>query len=206
MVQIPHTVRILVVGLMLVFATGKVFAQNEITVKLLPENRLTQTEIELYRLVNEYRVQKGLPEIKLSASLCFVARTHAKDQTENFKEGKRCNIHSWSDRGTWSSCCYTPDHKQAKCMWGKPRELTNYQGDGFEISFWSTFIYNSPQAFAVDILAGWKKSPGHNDMIRNKSIWKNQEWKAMGVGVYGEYANVWFGKDVDSAGKPLQNE
>jgi uncharacterized protein YkwD len=80
--------------------------------------------------------------------------------------------------------------------------LTNYQGDGFEISFWSTYIYPSPEAFAKDILAGWKKSPGHNDVIINKNTWKNVNWNAMGIGIYGEYANVWFGKEEDSAGEP----
>ena len=87
-------------------------------------------------------------------------------------------------------------------MWDKPRELTNYQGDGYEIAFYSSFKYNSPAAFARDILDGWKKSPGHNEVIVNKGIWKNVNWQAIGIGIYGEYANVWFGKEKDTAVEP----
>lgn len=194
--------RLLAFCFILVLVSAKAYTQKEIVVKKLPEICLSQTEIELYKLINEYRSQKGLPEVKLSISLSFVARTHAKDQTDNFKEGKRCNMHSWSNKGSWSSCCYTPDHKKAKCMWDKPRELTNYPGDGFEISFFSTYTYSSPEAFAKDILNGWKKSPGHNEMIINKGIWKKIKWQSIGVGIYGEYANVWFGAVEDSAGEP----
>lgn len=194
--------RLLAIFILLVLFASKSYSQEAIPAKQLPGVCLTATEVELYRLINEYRVQKGLPEVKLSASLSYVARTHARDQTENYKESNRCNMHSWSNKGEWSSCCYTPDHKRAKCMWDKPRELTNYQGDGFEISFYSTYPYSSPAAFAKDALDGWKKSSGHNEIIINKSVWKNVKWESMGVGVYGEYANVWFGKEEDSAGEP----
>jgi hypothetical protein len=194
--------RLLAVCIILILFSIRVYSQKDKTEKQLPEICLTQSENDLYRLINEYRAQKGLPEVKLSVSLCYVARTHAKDQTDNFKDGNRCNMHSWSNKGTWSSCCYTPDHKKAKCMWDKPRELTNYQADGFEISFYSTYRYSSPEAFAKDILDGWKKSPGHNDVIVNKNIWKDMKWAAIGIGIYGEYANVWFGNIEDTAGEP----
>jgi uncharacterized protein YkwD len=195
-------IRLLAVCLVLVLFSAKAVAQKEIVVKQLPEICLSPTEIELYKLINEYRAQKGLPAVKLSASLSFVARTHAKDQSDNFKDGGRCNMHSWSKSATWSSCCYSPDHKRAKCMWDKPRELTNYQADGFEISFYSTYPYSSPEVFARDILNGWKKSPGHNDVIMNKRIWKNMKWQAIGIGINGDYADVWFGAAEDSAGEP----
>jgi uncharacterized protein YkwD len=190
------------VYLLFVLFSANASAQKETRNNPLPVTCLSQVETELFRLINEYRSQKGLPGINLSASLSYVAKTHAKDQTENFSEGSRCNMHSWSGKGEWSSCCYTADHKKAKCMWDKPRELTGYQGDGFEISFYSTYLYPSPAAFANDILDGWKKSPGHNDMIINKGIWKNVRWKSVGIGIYGEYANVWFGREEDSAGEP----
>ena len=113
-------------------------------------------------------------------------------------------MHSWSENPAWSSCCYTPDHKQAKCMWDKPRELTNYRGDGFEISYWSTKQFLTPEEAAIDMLEGWKKSPGHNDMIINRNTWKSVKWKAIGIGIYGGYADVWFGEEEDSAGEPRQ--
>jgi uncharacterized protein YkwD len=194
--------RFLIACLIVILFSTKSFSQKEIVVKELPEICLSQTEIDLYNFINEYRAQKGLPEVKLSASLSFVARIHAKDQTDNFKDGNRCNMHSWSNKGTWSSCCYSPDHKKAKCMWDKPRELTNYKSDGFEISFFSTYDYSSPADYAKDILDGWKKSPGHNDVIINKKMWKDMKWRAIGIGIDGEYANVWFGTEEDGAREP----
>ena len=194
--------RILVLCFLLLFVSAGTFAQPQTNNKALTDICLTKTELELYRQINEYRHQKGLPEVKLSLSLCIVARTHAMDQTASHNFGDRCNLHSWSDKGSWSACCYTPDHKQAKSMWNKPRELTNYQGDGYEISYYSTYKYDSPAAFAKDILEGWKKSPGHNEVIMNKSIWKQVSWEAIGVGIYGEYADVWFGKEEDMTGAP----
>jgi hypothetical protein len=196
--------RLLLVCFLFILFSAGAYSQKESVAKQLPEICLSQTESDLYKLINEYRAQKGLPEVKLSASLSFVAHIHARDQADNFKDGNRCNMHSWSKNAAWSSCCYTPDHKKAKCMWDKPRELTNYQADGFEISFYSTYPYSSPEAFAKDILDGWKKSPGHNDVIINKKSWKDMKWKAIGIGVYGEYANVWFGSEEDTAGEPLQ--
>lgn len=188
--------------LILLVFSAKAFPQSADAGKQLPEICISQAEQELYRLINEYRVQKGLPAVEISASLCFVAQTHARDQAENFNQGQRCNMHSWSDKGKWSPCCYTPDHKKAKCMWDKPRELTGYLGEGFEISFFSTYQYNTLADQAKDILAGWKKSVNHNDVIINKNIWKKMEWKAIGVGIYGGYADVWFGSEPDPAGKP----
>jgi uncharacterized protein YkwD len=188
--------------LLFILLSTKLFPQNGNPGKQLPEICISQTEKELYKLINEYRAKKGLPQIKLSSSLCFVAQTHAKDQSENYKERKNCNLHSWSNKGNWTPGCYTPDHKNAKIMWAKPRELTNYQGDGFEISFFSTYSYTSTNDHADDILAGWKKSPGHNDVILNKNIWKQLDWQAIGIGICGNYANVWFGAEEDTAGEP----
>lgn len=194
--------RLPAVCFLLVLFTAKVYSQKSVAENQQAAICFTQTESQLYRLINEYRTQKGLAAINPSIALSVVARTHAVDQTENFREGSRCNLHSWSSKGKWSACCYTNDHKKAKCMWDKPRELTNYQGDGFEISFFSTYPYTSPEAFARDILDGWKKSPPHNDMILNKGIWENVKWQSIGVGVYGEYANVWFGSEEDKDGEP----
>ncbi len=198
--------RTFAVCILLLSIVAKAFSQNETTAKVLPDICLSPTEAELYKLINTYRVSKGLPAIHLSKSLCFVARTHAKDQTANHQYGSRCNLHSWSNDGNWSSCCYTPDHKRAQCMWDKPRELTNYKGNGYEIAFYSSFKYDTPETFANDIMNGWKGSPGHNDVILNKNIFKNATWKAIGIGVYGEYADVWFGKDEDVEVAPIRCE
>ena len=71
-------------------------------------------------------------------------RVHKALKVDNKPDAPpECNLHSWSDKGPWSACCYTPDHAQAQCMWDKPSELTNYPGNGYEIS---AAGYDSAQA------------------------------------------------------------
>ena len=80
-------------------------------------------------------------------------------------------------------------------MWNKPLELTKYPGKGYEISAW--FSENITASQALDI---WKNSHGHNEVITNKGIWADVEWQAIGIGIYDNYANVWFGKEYDTRG------
>jgi len=154
-------------------------------------------EQKLYVLINQYRAKNHLPAIPASASLTIVAQTHVHDLEDNQPAQGECNLHSWSDKGTWKACCYTPDHKNAQLMWSKPAELTTYPSEGFEIAFW-----HSDAATADRSIDGWKKSVGHNALLVNKGIWKNKKWKAMGIGIYQHYAVVWFGLENDPAGKP----
>ena len=156
---------------------------------------LSAEEKLLYNLVNEYRAQNGLSAIPLSNSLTYVAQTHVKDLHNSPPTGV-CNMHSWSQNETWSSCCYTSDHAKAQCMWDKPRELTNYSGNGFENAFGGSDGYI---ATAQDALKGWKHSQGHNAVILNQGTWANITWKALGIGLYKGYAVLWFGQEVDSA-------
>lgn len=163
---------------------------------------LSREEQYLADRINRYRGERGLPEIPLSASLTRVAHIHVQDLAGNYKPGTRCNLHSWSSHGDWSSCCYTDDHRRASCMWDKPRELTTYRGDGYEIAFYSTFPYDSPTGFPDDALAGWKSSRGHNDLIVNRGKWTTAGWKAMGIGIFNGFAVVWFGELSDPDGRP----
>lgn len=158
---------------------------------------LSTTEMELYEKIMQYRAKKKLPEITLSAALTKVAQIHAQDLQNHQPSKGKCNLHSWSDQGSWSDCCYTSDHKRAKCMWDKPRELTDYKGDGYEIAHWS-----SAGATAESAFEGWKDSPGHNAVMVNRDIWSKVNWQAIGIGVVGEYAVVWFGKEMDTLEKP----
>jgi uncharacterized protein YkwD len=159
---------------------------------------LSEEEQKLYDLVMEYRSENGLLEIPLSSSLTIVAQTHVKDLMENDPTSDECNLHSWSSNGNWTPCCYTDDHAQAEKMWSKPSELTNYQGNGYEIAsaFWSS---NDNQITAEQALKQWQNSSGHNAVIINKSVWKNHPWQAIGIGIYGNYAVIWFGDEMDSA-------
>lgn len=163
---------------------------------------LSAFEKQLYDEINAYRAKHNLPPVKLSRSLTQVAQIHCRDLAENRPDASgNCNMHSWSRKGPWTPCCYTPDHKRASCMWDKPRELTKYQGDGYEIAFFSTAIYPDAESFAQDAIFNWSKSKGHNDVIINRGTWRGVTWKAVGVGYYGGYATVWFGKldDPDNA-------
>lgn len=154
---------------------------------------LSSEEKKLYDLIMKYRKQKNLPLIQLSNKLTQVAQLHAKDLAEQYNDkDEKCNLHSWSDRGSWTPCCYTDDHKKAQCMWDKPREIAGYESNGFEISY-----YSSGGATAEEGLAGWKVSNGHNQVIINEGIWKTITWNAIGIGIYKEYCVVWFGELKD---------
>jgi len=155
---------------------------------------LSTEETRLYELVNEYRAENGLSAIPLSSSLTYVAQAHVRD-LQNYPPSGNCNMHSWSSNGAWSSCCYTPDHAQAQCMWDKPRELTDYPGNGYENAFGSSGYTATAQA-AFD---AWKNSSGHNAVILNQGVWNRRPWNALGVGIDGGYAVLWFGEEVDPA-------
>jgi len=148
-------------------------------------------EVRLYDLIMEYRKTKGLPVIPYSKSLSKVAKIHVRDLQASPPSG-RCNMHSWSGGGPWSAGCYTPDHALAKIMWDKPRELTRYAGDGFEIA-----AAYSARMTADVALSCWQGSQPHNNVILNRGMWDDVEWKAIGIGICGNYSVVWFGKETD---------
>ena len=158
---------------------------------------LTNEEMKLYNIIMEYRKEKGLPNISLSVSLTYVAKTHVKDLVNNKPDIGNCNAHSWSTNGPWSACCYTPDHAQAKFMWSKPRELTTYKGNGYEIACGSNDCCSNFDMTADYALESWKKSSGHNAVIINQGIWDNQ-WNAIGIGLDKGFAVVWFGNELDN--------
>lgn len=160
-----------------------------------PVNRvcLASEEKKLYDLIMEYRKEKNLESIPLSAKLTLVAQTHAKDLSENYDPfNGKCNLHSWSKKGKWESCCYTDDHKKSECMWNKPKEIAGYASSGYEISY-----YSGAGANAADGISGWKVSKGHNQVMINDGIWKQIKWNAIGIGIYKEYGVVWFGELKD---------
>lgn len=153
---------------------------------------------ELPKLINDYRNQNGLPGIKISNKLSAVALAHIRDLSTYHPEqtcGANGNLHSWSDNGNWQGvygagnwkgCCYPSDHSNSVCMWDKPKEIANYQSNGYEIA-------HSGSSTAQGALNSWKNSPLHNDVILNKGIWTNYQWKAIGALCGGGYACAWFG-------------
>jgi len=163
---------------------------------LADEVCLSTEEQKLYDVIMDYRKEKKLKSIPYSVKLTQVAQAHVRDLVNNYDFSQRdlCNPHSWSDTGDWSSCCYTNDHEKASCMWDKPREISEYDGDGYEIAY-----YYSAGATADTALAGWKKSKGHNPLLVNLGIWHDVKWEAIGIGIYKEYAVVWFGQEEDKS-------
>jgi uncharacterized protein YkwD len=159
---------------------------------------LTDEENKLYKLIMEYRKERGLPTIPLSKSLTIVAQTHVRDLVNNKPDKGSCNAHSWSENGNWTGMCYTDDHAQAKFMWSKPRELTSYKGDGFEIACGSNECCSDFVMTAKYALQGWRSSPPHNAVIINQGIWSNNKWNAIGIGLYKGFAVAWFGHEYDT--------
>lgn len=157
-----------------------------------PESHcISSEEKELYNLINNYRQQNNLPIVPLSRSLSYVARVHVMDLAINRPDFGGCYLHSWSDKGKWKACCYAKDDNRANCMGQKPKELTNYVFKAFEV------VYSSDeQANAVEAFELWKEIGLTNDYFLNTGKWK-REWKAVGVGIYKNYACVWFGEGID---------
>ncbi len=170
-----------------------------------PETCISAEEQKLYTLIMEYRKKNNLPSIPLSKSLTYVAQQHCMDLQKNKPDlSDKCNAHSWSGKGKWSSCCYTPDHKQSECMWNKPRELTSYKDNGYEIAVGSSKpMYSHDDVTAEGALKLWQESVHHNNVILNKDIWKDNKWGAIGVGIYKGYSTVWFGDSKDEEKEPV---
>ena len=160
---------------------------------------VSEKEAKLYYIINAYRESQGLQKLSFSKSLTIVARTHVSDSNTYTPENQRDsrgiqgNLHSWSNHGSWTPVVYTSDHEYAANMWSKPRELTSYTGNGYEISSW--YSGNITPEDALDL---WKNSSGHNAVMTTQGNWS--DLKTMGVAIDGKYAHVWFGSAADPAG------
>ena len=172
--------------------------------KKLPDICLSIEEKKLFELVNNYRIDKGLKEIPLSISLTFVAQTHAKDLHNNRPAASdSCNMHSWSKTRDWSDCCYDKSHRQKECMWDKPKQLTNYNGKGFELShgFGQLKEFKGDTVTAESALKGWINSVHHNNVLINKKVWSKIEWNAMGIGIHKDFICLCLGEEKDTEEK-----
>jgi len=150
--------------------------------------------IELVAELNRVREANGKSAIPRSSSMCAVSTAKVHDSVDHAPHTPaECNLHSWSDQGSWTPCCYTSDHAQAACMWNKPRELTDYPGNGYEVAYAGQ---NSVEA----AIAGWMNSPPHREVLLGEGMWSNQAWQAVGGDMHGGHAVLWFGHDSDPAG------
>jgi hypothetical protein len=148
-----------------------------------PLDGIEAEELQLYNLINDYRVSNNLAPIPLSASLSLVANRHVVDLQENVGT----LTHDWSDA------------TGPEAYWYAPQRLnTAYPGLGYENAYWS-----SNGATAEGALVGWQNSSGHNAVILNQGMWADNDWSALGIGIYQDYAVMWVGEEVDPAGSPL---
>ena len=179
--------------------TPAVSTQETQVIEALKAMGLTEKEAKLYYKINAYRESLGLPKLSFSKSLTEVARAHVRDSNTYTPEnqvdsrGEQGNLHSWSGNGSWTRLVYTDDHHYGNGMWSKPREITNYTGNGYEISSWSSGMISPDRALNL-----WKDSPGHNSIMTTQGSWSFI--KTMGVSIDGHYAHVWFGSDADPDG------
>ena len=179
--------------LMLVFGvfsvTTTVFAQAN-----LDNICISEDEMKLYDLIDDLRKEHDFNKIAISKSLMYVAQQHAKDLYDNRPQDQEgCTLNSWSDAGSWTSCCFTEDFNQVKCMNNKPKELTNYTGVGWELAFDN---YQNPQ----QTIDAWIKNGVHREILINKGGFDKNVWAATGIAIYKGYAVVWFGEDFDTTG------
>lgn len=140
----------------------------------------TKDEIELFRLINEYRRQNNLPEVRESKTLYLIANRHLIDLNFNLKK----LTHSWND------CEFNlNDSKTWKCIFDAPKKFDPaFSGTGYE-----NVYYNSKGKFSpAEALEAWKKSPLHNAAILNLDSFKDSKWIAGGVAIDGQYAALWF--------------
>lgn len=179
--------------------TPAVSTQETQVIEALKAMGLTEKEAKLYYMINAYRESLGLPKLSFSKSLTEVARAHVRDSNTYTPEnqvdsrGVQGNLHSWSGNGSWTRLVYTNDHHYGNGMWSKPREITNYTGNGYEISSKYSGMISPETAFGL-----WKNSSAHNEVMVTGGMWS--DLKTMGVSIDGHYAHVWFGSDADPDG------
>lgn len=195
MVRTGHTFSVqkfLLLAFVLLFSV-KLFAQHRIPSGFC----MSENELKLAEAINKIRKEHGKRPIKLSVSLTYVAETHVKDLQVNHPDTSICNLSSWSDKGKWTPVCYNPYVVDRKAMWDKPRELTRYPYNGYELA-----AYMQDGIILDSLSELWDTLAESLDMITTEGVWSKKRWEAMGVGVSGNYASVWFGQRVDREGKP----
>jgi hypothetical protein len=154
---------------------------------------ISQDETILFNMINDMRRQNKLPSIPLSLDLCKVAQIHIADLIKWKPQEKGCSLHSWSGSGKWTSCCNTKEVFGIQCMKSKPREITGYLGDGYELIYWG-----EDNAIPAEAAALWKEVGASSDMILSKGKWSGYQWKALGAGIKSGYAVLWLGDAVST--------
>ncbi len=158
---------------------------------------ISAKEYRLYQLINALRTTNKMPKIELSASLTHVAHLHAADLKQNHPDTSICNLHSWSNKGDWTPCCYQAYVYKEDCMYDKPRELTPYRFRGYELAYKDAGEINPDSLMMI-----WMDYSKVTDIILSKGDYEGKNWLAIGIGIRDNYAMVWFGQVKDKEGSP----
>ena len=159
----------------------------------IPSNfKISQRSKLLFDKINEYRSKNGLDKVPLSTSLCWVAYLHNEDLLRYNADTADCFLSSWSDGPLWKGACINKKSKNIKYSRNKPKELTNYPAQGYELSYWQNTEPN-----IESVLTDWSSDKISNDILLNQGAWKNHEWNAIGISTIKNYVLVWFGTAVD---------
>lgn len=161
----------------------------------VPDNYcISAAEFDLFKKINAYRTERGLPELSLSRSLSYVAYLHVRDLKLNRPDSvKGCNKHSWSDQGNWAAFCFPRDQSRKKSVWDKPKEITRYPAQAFELIYHTT----DGDAKADDAMSLWRSLAASQAIMLNTGRYLKNKWKEVGVAMYQEYISVWFGEAND---------
>ena len=149
-------------------------------------------DMELFKMINQYRKENGLAPVQLSRSLSYVAALHVKDLFLHHPDAGNCNTHSWSSKGFWAPFCYPKDETKKNSVWDKPKELTRYPSKAYEIVYWENNPVNRDTVMFV-----WQTEEYFNNFLLNTGKWNGTTWNAIGVAVYENYACAWFGEVAD---------
>ncbi|MFA7605310.1 MAG: hypothetical protein WCY08_01860 [Rhodocyclaceae bacterium] len=143
----------------------------------------------LAEIINQYRAFHQLDSLAESPTLHRVALAHVTDLQRSGVFAGECNLHSWSDQGPWTPCCYSRDHAKSACMLNKPAEFSNgrFNAPGYEIATVHGLGMSPARA-----LRHWLHSDAHHDVLLNRNQWTDVRWKSIGAAISENYAVVWF--------------
>ncbi len=191
----PESKKLYLVFLLMCIAVLQAIAQDSIGLTKSNDSilkNISEDEAILYNMINDMRRQNKLSIIPLSEALTIVAHVHLNDLVFNKPQDNGCNGQAWSKSEKWTSCCNTKDAAGIKCMTSKPKEITGYNGNGYELAYWG-----EEKATPADASSLWQQANASADMILSRGRWKGFQWKAIGVGIKEGYAVLWLGEKTD---------
>jgi sporulation related protein len=162
---------------------------------------LSNDELTLFDFINQLRKDYGKDLIQLSASLSYVANIHVNDLQTNNPDSSICNSSSWSDKGTWTPCCYNKYVYNPDCMWDKPKELTSYTYRGYELV---TYFADGVNVDSISQL--WSDSKPVLDMLLTRGDYEKKKWICGGLSIGTNYVSLWFGQRKDRLPSPVNCE